>query len=102
MPKSVATGVLGKYTDQQTTDPLHRPNYFLKLEKYTELPKYRINTQTILIHSLTKNKWSVYEVCGLWGLCIFLILALSGGAFPQLKQSLLSLMLHKTKARNIF
>ena len=66
MPKSVATGVLGKYTDQQTTDPLHRPNYFLKLEKYTELPKYRINTQTILIHSLTKNKWSVYEVCGLW------------------------------------
>ena len=46
-------GVLGKYTD--TTDPLHRPNYFVKLEKYTELPKYRINTQTILIHSLTKK-----------------------------------------------
>ena len=52
-------GVLGKYTNPTDHSPfLHRPNYFLKLEQYTDLPKYRINTQTtqtILIHSFTKK-----------------------------------------------
>ena len=44
--------ILGKYTD-----PVHRPNYFLKLEKYTELPKY--NQYTDYSNSFTDKEIAV-------------------------------------------